>query len=213
MHVHQPDYKRISTLLAVAKEKDIWHKHWGNAVFTIKTPKKRSSQGVRIKYIQMVQTHGSVQLSMGAASIKGMIDVDMTFDLRLLPGANGKPRPLTRTMVREIFEIIELNGKKVWISLLTGSNRMSTGYFSSVVKEIKEHITAFILCPGAQVYWWLHRRGCVTEDVNHLIRHCFMLSQEQKITKSKYLKDLGHAVIYQTDANKIHQCRNNPRYL
>jgi hypothetical protein len=56
MHIHQSDYERIITLLAVAKEKGIWHKHWGNAAFTIETPNKRSSQGVRTKYIHMVQT-------------------------------------------------------------------------------------------------------------------------------------------------------------
>ncbi len=91
MHVHQPDYKRMRTLLAIAKEKDIWHKHWGNAAFIIKIPNKRSSQGVKTKYLQMVQAHGSVHLSMGAASIKGVIDVDTTFDLRLQPGADGRP--------------------------------------------------------------------------------------------------------------------------
>jgi hypothetical protein len=53
------------------------------------------------------------------------------------------------------------------------------------------------------VYWWLRRRGCVTEDVDHLIRHCFTLSQQQMVTKSKYLKDLSHTVIDQTDANNI----------
>jgi hypothetical protein len=61
---------------------------------------------------------------------------------------------------------MEINKKKVWICLSTGSNGMSTGYFLSIVEDIKEHVAAFVLCPGAQVYWWLRRRGCVTEDIN-----------------------------------------------
>jgi hypothetical protein len=73
----------------------------------------------------------------------------------------------------------------------------------SVVEDIKEHVAAFILCPGAQVYWWLCHRGCVTEDVNCLIRHCFTLSQQQKVTKSKYIKDMGRAMIDQDDADGI----------
>ncbi len=72
------------------------------------------------------------------------------------------------------------------------SNRMSTGYFSSVVEDIKEHVAAFVQCPGVQVFWWLCRRGCIAKDINCLIRHCFTLSQQQKVAKSKYLKDLGH---------------------
>ncbi len=107
-----------------------------------------------------------VQLSMGAALIDGMIDIDTPFMLRLLPGVDGKPRPPTTTSVREVFSLMEINKKKVWICLSTGSNRMSTGYFLSVVKDIKEHVAAFVLCPGVQVYWWLRKRGCVTEDVN-----------------------------------------------
>jgi hypothetical protein len=86
---------------------------------------------------------------------------------------------------------------------INGSNGMSTGYFSSIVKNIKEHVAAFVLCPGAQVYWWLCRRGCVTEDINQLIRHQFTLSQQQKVTKSKYLKDLGHAAVDHSNADNI----------
>jgi hypothetical protein len=140
---------------------------------------------------------------MGAALIDGMINIDTSFTLRLLPGAGGTPRPLTTTSVREVFSLMEINEKKVWICLSTGTNGMSTGCFSSVVEDIKEHMAAFVLCPGVQVYWWLRRRGCVTEDINRMIRHCFTLSQQQKVTQSKYLKDLGHAAIDQSDVDDI----------
>jgi hypothetical protein len=140
---------------------------------------------------------------MGAAPIKGMIDINTSFVLQLLPGAGGRPRTPTTTLVREVFSLMQINEKKVWICVSMGSYGMSTGYFSSVVEDIKEHVAAFVLCPGAQVYWWLHRRGCLTEDINRLIRHCFTLSQQQKVTKSKYLKDLGHAAVDQSDADNI----------
>ncbi len=107
-HIHQPDYERMKKLLAHAKERDIWQKHWGNAAFTIEIPDERSSQGVKTKYIQMVQTHGSVQLSMGAAMLEGLINVDALFKLRLLPGGDGKPRPPTTTSVREVLSLMEL---------------------------------------------------------------------------------------------------------
>ena len=153
----------------------------------------------------MVQTHGSVQLSMGAALLEGLIDVDTTFSLRLLPDAEGKAREATTTSVREIFSLMEIQGNKVWICLSTGLNGMTTGYFSSVVQEILAHVSAFVACPGAQVYWWLRRCRCLTEDINPLNRHCFSLSQQQKVTASKYLKDLGHAVVERTDGDDIIQ--------
>ncbi len=203
LHVHKPDYARMKMLLAYAKDWKVWHKHWGNSAFTVEIPTEKSSQAEKTRYIQMIQTHGSIQLSMGAAMLEGLINSDTTFTLCLLPDADGKARPPTSTSVWEISSLMEINNKKVWIYLSTGSNGMSTGYFSSVVQEISEHVAAFIACPGAQVYWWLRRRGCITADINNLIWHCFTLSQQQKVTSSKYLKDLGHAVVDRTDGDNI----------
>jgi hypothetical protein len=199
--------QKIGTLLAYAKDQNVWDKVWGNTTYTIEMPGEKDPIKVKNKYIHMVQAHGLVQLSMGAATIKGMLNVDTVFDLRFLPDANGKPRQPTKTTVKEIFSMMMVNNRlkapKVWICLPTGTNSMTTGYFSSVVPAIRDQVVAFIMCPAAQVYWWLCCRGCLMEDINHLIRHCFTLSQQQWVTKSKFMKDLGHAVINQTDANDI----------
>jgi hypothetical protein len=116
-YIYQPDFERMKKLLAYTKEIDIWHKHWGNAAFTIELPDEKSPQGVKTKYIKMVQTHGSVQLSMGAASIERMIAINTSFTLQLLSGADGKPRTPTTTSVRKVFSLMEINEKKVWICL------------------------------------------------------------------------------------------------
>ena len=198
----------MKTLLAHAKDRKVWQKHWGNLAFTVEIPTEKSPQVEKTRYIQLVQTHGSVQLSMGGALLEGLINIDTSFTLRLLPDAEGKVQSPMITSVWDIFNLMELNNKKVWICLSTGSNGMTTGYFSSVVQELSEHVAAFITCPGAQVYWWLRRRGCITANVNKLIRHCFTLSQQQKVSSSKYLKDLGHAVVDTTDGDDIIQASN-----
>jgi hypothetical protein len=203
LHVHWLDYKRMKYLLVYRKDKNIWHKIWGNATYTIETPEEKVPIGVKNKYIEMVQTHGYAQLSMGAATIEGVLNVNTVFELQLLRGADRKARQPTKTTVKETFSMMMINEHKVWICLSTGTNGMMTSYFSSVVPAIKDHVLAFVLCPAAQVYWWLQCRGCLTEDVNCLIWHCFTLSQNQKVTKSKYIKDAGLAVIDQTDANNI----------
>ncbi len=61
----------------------------------------------------MVQTHGSVQLSMGVALLERLSDADTTFSLCLLPDAEGKVRDATVTLVREIFSLIEIKGNEV----------------------------------------------------------------------------------------------------
>ena len=172
-------------------------------MFTVDTPDKKDDQGVKTKYIQMVQTHGSVNLSMGAAQIKGMIDINTTFTLCLTPDSDGKPWKPTTKSVRDMFNLMQIKEKKVWICLVTGLNGMSTGYFSSVMDMIKEHVAAFVTCPGEQVYWWLLHQGCLKEDVIKMIRHCFTLAQQQKVTKSKYLKEQGYAYVKDNGVDDI----------
>ncbi len=145
----------------------------------------------------MVQTHGSVQLSLGAVPIYGVIDMETKFSLRLTPGADGSPRAPTQTLLREVFCMMEVNSKKIWICLSKGSNGNYTGHFLSVVEPINTHVKNFVACPGAQVYWWLRRRGCLTEDVNRMVRHCFTLDQQQNIT------DKGYAVLDESNSDDI----------
>jgi hypothetical protein len=123
--------------------------------FTVKIPENDSQQGEKMRYIQMVQTHGSVQLSLGTASINGVVNADLHFTLQLTPDVDGKSRAPTTTSLRDIFQIIKVEGRKVWICMARGSKGNYTGYFSSMVTLISAHITNFVACPGAQVYWWL----------------------------------------------------------
>ncbi len=71
------------------------------------------------------------------------------------------------------------------------------------METINDHVRHFVVCPGAQVYWRLRQRGCLAEDVNWMVRHCFTLDQQQKITKSKYIPDKGYAVLGESDSDDI----------
>ncbi len=123
--------------------------------------------GVKDRYIEMVQSHGAMQLSMGAATIPGIVTATRKFTICLTPDKNGKPRAPTEKTLMEILRLIEIDGKKVWLCInLEKSNGIYTGYFSSVVEEIKTYIAAFIRFPAAQVYYWLKRKGRLGEDVN-----------------------------------------------
>jgi hypothetical protein len=90
--------------------------------FTVKIPENNSQQGEKVRYIQMVQTHGSVQLSLGAAAINGVIDADSKFTLRLTPGTDGSPREAAQTSLKEVFRMMEAKRRKVWICLVKGSS-------------------------------------------------------------------------------------------
>jgi hypothetical protein len=105
---------------------------------------------------------------------------------------------------------MEIEGKKVWLCVnLKKSNGIHTGYFLSVVDEIKKYAAAFIRCPAAQVYYWLKRKGCLSKEVNRLIHKCFTVDQQQKVTKSKYIKEKGFAVMKDSNKNNIINVANN----
>ncbi len=110
----------------------------------------------------------------------------------------------------EILRLMELEGKKVWLCVnLEKSNGIYTGYFSSMVEEIKAYDAAFIRCPAAQVYYWLKRKGCLGEDVNQLIRECFTVEQQQKVTNSKYIQEKGFAIVNDSNKDNIINAANN----
>jgi hypothetical protein len=148
--VHQPDYDQIKMLLQIAKQKKLWRKHWGSA-FTVKQPESDSPKGKKTHYIQMIQAHKLVQFRMGAAQIEGVVDIVTHFMLRLTPDVKNKPRAPTVASVRKVFEMMEVQKKKVWICLAKIANGGITGYFSSVVAEIKEFMQNFITCSATQV--------------------------------------------------------------
>jgi hypothetical protein len=60
LHVNRPDYGRLKSLLAYAKDNNVQNKVWVNTAYTIKTPAEKDPIGVKNKYIHMVQTHESV---------------------------------------------------------------------------------------------------------------------------------------------------------
>jgi hypothetical protein len=110
----------------------------------------------------------------------------------------------------EILRLMEIEGKKVWLCVnLEKSNGIYTGYFSSMVEEIKAYVATFIRCPAAQVYYWLKCKGCLGKDVNPIIRKCFTVEQQQKVTKSKYIKEKGFAIVKDSDKDDIINAANN----
>jgi hypothetical protein len=58
------------------------------------------------------------------------------------------------------------------------------------------------------VYYWLKRKGCIGDDVNHLICKCFTVEQQQKVTKSKYIKEKGIALLKDSDEDDIINAAN-----
>jgi hypothetical protein len=147
---------------------------------------------------------------MGAATIPGIVTATRKFTVCLTPDKNGQQQAPTEKTLMEILQLMEIEGKKVWLCVnRESSNRIHMGCFLIVVDEIKTYVAAFIRCPAAQVYYWLKCKGCLGKDVNHLICKCFTVDQQQKVTKSKYIEEKGFAVMKDSDENNIINVANN----
>ncbi len=77
---------------------------------------------------------------MGAAQIGRVVDINTPFTLGLTLDAENKPRKPAITSVKEVFAMMEVKKKKVWICLSKNTNGSITGYFSSMVAEIKDYV-------------------------------------------------------------------------
>ena len=80
LQVYQPDYDQISKLCHIAKQRKLWATHWGNTAFTDKIPESDSQQGEKVRYIQMVQTHGLVPvLRLANVALQTMVTANFLY--------------------------------------------------------------------------------------------------------------------------------------
>jgi hypothetical protein len=56
-----------------------------------------------------------MQLSMGTATIPGIVTATRKFMLRLTPDENGQPREPTEKSLVDILRMMEIADKKVWL--------------------------------------------------------------------------------------------------
>jgi hypothetical protein len=82
--------------------------------------------GVKDRYIEMVQSHGAMQLSMGAATIPGIVTATRKFALRLTPDKISQPREPTEKSLMDILRLMEIVDKMVWLCVNRESNGIHT---------------------------------------------------------------------------------------
>ncbi len=63
----------------------------------------------------MVQTHESIQLNYGAATILGLCESDKKYTLQQLQEGDNEPRPVIQKYVTNIIYLFEVNDEPVWL--------------------------------------------------------------------------------------------------
>ncbi len=114
--------------------------HWGGVAFTVEQPDFSTPAGVKDRYIEMVQSHGTMQLSMGAAKIPGIVTVTRKFTLRVTPDETGEPCEPTEKTLMDILRMMEIADKKVWPCIVRESNSIHTGGTSPAWSRKLKHM-------------------------------------------------------------------------
>ncbi len=117
-HVLWPEEQCIAALLGRVKYLNLWQEHWGGVAFTVEQPDFTTPPGVKDRYIEMVQSHKAMKLSMGAATIPGIITATRKFMLRLTPDENGKPWVPAEKSLMDILCMMEVVDKTAWLCII-----------------------------------------------------------------------------------------------
>ena len=179
------DYERISKLVYAAKGKGLWRKELGFC-FPTETPDNTFSDPERERYVRMVETHASAQLSYGSAPIGGLRAAREDMELRRLPAADNSARPPATVSVKKVMQEMKLKTERLWICVGKTNQGRFTGYFPGGDGMTKAYVAEWLKCPGAQIYWHLIKRGFVKADVAKFIKRCFDVTQQKLCSKSKY---------------------------
>lgn len=180
------DYRRLGRLVTAAKEEKHWTREFGPSCHPTEVPDNDYTEAQRQRYIIMVETHRSSQLSAGEVPISGLRNADKEITLRRLPDAKNRPQPPATLTVKQIMRDMRFKGKLLWLCVLKADNGRYTGYFVSGDAMLTADVQAFLLCPGAQIYWYLLRRGYYKSDVDRLIRNTFNFEQQSLVADTKY---------------------------
>jgi hypothetical protein len=118
----------------------------------------------RASYIDMIQKHGTIQLSMGSANINGLINFAKKFSLHRT-NEDGTPAATIRKVVQSVLRYETLDRDNIWLAEIPRDNGAVTGYFTSLLPETRTYIEEWTQCPASQIYWFLIRKGCKIEHV------------------------------------------------
>ena len=130
IQVSNKDASKMDGLLREAKEQKVWQKYWGNTAFTVTLPEYDASPETKKKYIQMVNVHAAIKLSIDHANLPRILDLEKKISLPQLPDAEG-PRDPTKMLVWDVLSMMKIGSskKKIWTYVLTRAGVPSLGTF------------------------------------------------------------------------------------
>ncbi len=196
--VKRDEEERLEAVLAVAKANEAWLPYFGKAAYTVRMI-STWEQGPdvserRQQYINNVISHGSAELSRGYLAINGLHNVDATWTLRRVDSDGNELPPIKRTVI-DLIKYIKVENIKVFMTVLPSESGVYYATYSSVFDPHKLYAKDFASGPAAFLYWWCLHHGINIDDLQLMLKGTFSLSEQQKVSRSRYSKSQRKAVI------------------
>jgi hypothetical protein len=129
--------------------------------------------------IQSVYAHGSMMLSLGHTYVPGLRNVDEIYRIKKLK-KDGTSVILKKSMAG-ILQYLKWEEEKVFQSVWTMEDGTAMVFFSNVIRDIQSYVMNWTMCPAANIYWFLVKKGCNEEDVRNMLEGCFSPEELIKI--------------------------------
>ena len=95
------------------------------------------------------------------------------------------------------------NGKMLFQCVNRSTKGCVTLYFDSTGEGVNYQVNEMSKCMAAQVFWYLNSKGFDELDIRKLIKGCFDIREQQRVTKSQFHKQKKLAyVIGNTEGEK-----------
>ena len=119
-----------------------------------------------------------MMLSLGQAQIPGLRNVNQVHHLKQVD-KKGKVRVVKKSMA-SILDYLRWDDERVFQSSWVMEDGTMIVLFSNVIKDTKAYVTNWMMCPAANIHWFLGKRGCDEEDAIKVLEKCFSPNEVTK---------------------------------
>ena len=80
-----------------------------------------------------------------------------------------------------VLDYLGWEDERVFKSIWECGDRSVLPYCSNVIKDIEIYVENWMICPPANIHWFLIKKGCGEDDVNCMLAKCFSPDKMVKI--------------------------------
>ena len=191
------DRERIVRVVQKIKEKGLTAREFGDhSFFQIQLPPKVDA-AEKTRFDEKIRNHGAAQLSMGNATIPGLVNPDYPVTVELYPDGDGPRQSPGEMSVMQILQKIRApkpSKFSLFQGIYQGYGGVWIAFFSGQHPDVEEMATSWCQDLAATLRFYLQRQGWKLETIRQLIRKSFTEMAADSASRAKYDKKTGKIV-------------------